>query len=118
MTLLPSTGDDTAPRWLTLVDHVGEGQALEGLGSIYQWVSETSARCNLCQREVASKGGNTSNITKHLERGVFDCYNKASKVSSLANAKDCSAVAVAPGYVSVMSSHGKFVVQLVVITVG
>ena len=43
-----------------------------------------------------------SNITKHLERvhsmklkesGVFDCYNKASKVSSPAYAKDCSIVA-------------------------
>ena len=52
-----------------------------------------------------------SNITKHLkyimklkECGVFDCYNKASTVSSPAsslasspaNAKDCSAVTAAP----------------------
>ena len=55
-----------------------------------------------------------SNITKHLERvhsmklkecSVFDCCDKASKVSSLANAKDCRAKAVAPSFVSVKSSH-------------
>ena len=55
-----------------------------------------------------------SNITKHLECahsmklkecGVFDCYYKASKTGSLANAKDCSTVAGAAGFVSVMSSH-------------
>ena len=74
------------------------------------------------------QGGDTSNITKHLERtrsmklkecSVFDCYNKVSKVSSPANAKDCSTMAVAPVFVSATSSHGKFVVSLcVVITVG
>ena len=62
-----------------------------------------------------------SNITKHLEHsmklkecGVFDCYKKASTVSSpagslassAANAKDCSTVTAAPGFVSVTSSHG------------
>ena len=59
-----------------------------------------------------------SNITKYLERAhsmklkecsVFDCYNKASKVSSPAsnpaNAKDCSAETVAPGFISATSSH-------------
>ena len=48
-----------------------------------------------------------SNITKHLERvrslklkecSVFDCCNKASKVSSPANAKDCRAEAAAPSF--------------------
>ena len=53
-----------------------------------------------------------SNITKHLQHsmklkecGVFDCYNKASTVSSPANAKGCSAVTAAPGFVSTTSSH-------------
>ena len=67
-----------------------------------------------------------SNMTKHLEHSmklkecsVFDCYNKASTVSSPAsspaNAKDCSAVTAALGFVSAMSSHG--VVKFIVITV-
>ena len=56
-----------------------------------------------------------SNITKHLERmhsmklkecGMFDCYNKASKVSSPADTKDCSTVAGAPNFVFATSSHG------------
>ena len=53
-----------------------------------------------------------SNITKHLEHsmnlkecGMFDCCNKASKVSSPANAKDCSSVTAAPGFVSATSGH-------------
>ncbi|KAL7403771.1 hypothetical protein ABVT39_004898 [Epinephelus coioides] len=65
-------------------------------------MNESSARCNICQKVVASKGGNTSNIIKHLqsthsiklkECGVFDCLNKAAKVSSPANANSCNAVA-------------------------
>ena len=55
-----------------------------------------------------------SNITKHLECahsmklkecGVFDCYNEASKVSSPANAKDCSAVAAAPRFSFKTKNH-------------
>ena len=55
-----------------------------------------------------------SNIAKHLEHvhsmklkecSVFDCCNKASKVSSPANANDCRAEAAAPGFVSAKSSH-------------
>ena len=36
---------------------------------------------------------------------MFDCCNKASKVSSPANAKDCSPEAAALGFVSATSSH-------------
>lgn len=85
-------------------------------------VNENSARCNLCQREVASKGGNTSNMTKHLERlhsiklkecGLFDCYSNTGKVSTPANTKDCSSVAAATGVVpDNKSSHGKVLSSL------
>ena len=64
-----------------------------------------------------------NNIAKHLERahsmklkecGVFDCYNKVSKVSSPANAKDCSVVAAAPGFVSATSSRSSLLSLLVI----
>ena len=67
-----------------------------------------------------------SNITKHLERvrslklkecSVFDCCNKASKVSSPANAKDCRAKQ--QHSVSILQSPvTEFVVKFIVIMVG
>lgn len=62
-------------------------------------VNKEWAQCNICMKKIASQGGNTSNIMKHLQHthdiklkecGVFDCLD-TTNARRLPNTSECSA---------------------------
>src|SRR4029434_4276997 len=67
------------------------GRSVLKFGSISHDKNDTYATCNLCKKSISSKGGNTTNMNKHLntqhgiklqECHVFDACSSSAKVGA------------------------------------